>query len=64
MGTPLALIMCPSRELAEQVMEHTFIFAKHLPEVRIMGLYGAHKDRKAQVRCRPMSSRFACPSSM
>jgi len=49
-AAPLALIVCVSRELAEQVMEQTYALAKELPNVRIMGLYGALNSRSAQVR--------------
>eukprot|EP01124_Arcella_intermedia_P021074 TRINITY_DN2886_c0_g1_i1.p1 TRINITY_DN2886_c0_g1~~TRINITY_DN2886_c0_g1_i1.p1 ORF type:complete len:713 (-),score=196.30 TRINITY_DN2886_c0_g1_i1:77-2215(-) len=49
-SAPLALILCPSRELAEQLMEQIYQYAKHLPNIKIVGLYGALTDRSIQVK--------------
>jgi len=43
-SSPLALVICPTRELAEQVMEMIYSFAKYIPNVRILGIYGALKS--------------------
>lgn len=51
-AAPLALIICPSRELAEQVMEATLRYAEGLPEIKIMGVYGALKTKSTQVNLR------------
>lgn len=49
-SSPLALIVCPSRELAEQVMEQTLKLAEGLPDIKIMGIYGALKTKSTQVK--------------
>lgn len=56
---PLAIILCPSTELAEQVMEKTFEYAKDLPDFRIMGIYGALKTKSTQVASCRISDLFS-----
>jgi len=43
---PLALILTPTKELAEQVQQHTKIFAKYLPDISVLGLYGGVPQEK------------------
>lgn len=48
-GAPLAVIVCPTRELAEQVEEHVFRYAKYIEGIRLIGLQGAMKDINLQI---------------
>jgi superfamily II DNA/RNA helicase len=49
-SAPLALVLCPTRELCEQVSNQIFAFAKYIPDVKILGLFGALKDINTQLR--------------
>lgn len=49
---PLAIILCPSTELAAQVMEKTYEYARELPNIKILGIYGALRTKSTQV-CLP-----------
>lgn len=49
-SAPLALVLCPTRELCEQVSNQIFAFAKYIPDVKILGLFGALKDINTQAR--------------
>jgi len=49
-ATPLAIILCPTRELAEQVEWNIYQYGKYIPNLRIVGVQGAFKDVNAQVR--------------
>ena len=49
-AAPLGVILCPTRELAEQVEDQVFALAKDVPGMRILGLSGALKDPSVQIR--------------
>eukprot|EP01125_Pyxidicula_operculata_P002285 TRINITY_DN12184_c0_g1_i1.p1 TRINITY_DN12184_c0_g1~~TRINITY_DN12184_c0_g1_i1.p1 ORF type:complete len:738 (-),score=182.79 TRINITY_DN12184_c0_g1_i1:23-2236(-) len=46
---PLALILCPSVELAEQVMGKVTQYAKYMDNIRIVGIYGAMQSKETQI---------------
>lgn len=49
-AAPLGVVLCPTRELAEQVEEHLYELAKFIKDFRIVGLSGAFKDPEVQIR--------------
>lgn len=49
-AAPLGVVLCPTRELAEQVEEKLYELARFLPHFRILGLSGALKDPLVQIR--------------
>jgi len=48
-AAPIAVILCPTRELAEQVEWNIFQYGKFLPELTVVGVQGAFKDVSVQV---------------
>jgi hypothetical protein len=46
---PLVLVLTPTRELAEQVAEHTRLYSKYIDGVKIIEIYGGVSDA-GQVR--------------
>lgn len=49
-AAPLGIILCPTRELAEQVEDQLFELGKYVPGVRIVGISGALKQPELQIR--------------
>lgn len=49
-SAPLGIILCPTRELAEQVEDQLFELGKYVPGVRIVGISGAMKAPEVQIR--------------
>jgi nitrate reductase NapAB chaperone NapD len=49
-AAPLAVIVCPTRELCEQVEMQIYRLALHIPGLRIVGLQGASKNVDAQIK--------------
>lgn len=49
-AAPLGIILCPTRELAEQVEDQLFELGKYIDGIRIVGISGALKQPELQVR--------------
>ncbi|XP_049850836.1 ATP-dependent RNA helicase RhlE-like, partial [Schistocerca gregaria] len=49
-SAPLCIVLCPTRELCEQVEKQVCEYAREMDGVRIVGVAGAMRDVEAQVR--------------
>lgn len=49
-ASPLAVVVCPTRELAEQVEDHIHRYSRHINGLKIVGVQGAMKDIASQIK--------------